>query len=551
MGERFGPIELVRGHEHRGALLHGPADEVIELVARLVVEAGVGFVQQPQLGPAGEKASERGTAPLPGRQAPDRDVPQPAVQADEGHGRGDVGGVGAARAAPEAHVVGHGQVVEQARGVAQQPDVAPDWAGVPSQIVAEDDRLAAHDRNEARAGAEHRGLAGAVWTAEQDDLAPGHVEVDTGQRGEASEERDGGTKVDDWLHDDSARLVTGRRGLQGDPRPADRPAFQALGVGLYPRTMRLARVLGAIGRVCITVGVLILLFVAYQLWGTGIREAQAQRKLENEFEQRLGDASVPAPDESAQGPPTSTTTAPGPPPPSVAEGDAVAHLRIPDIGVDKIVVEGVTLDDLKRGPGHYPDTPLPGQPGNAAIAGHRTTYGAPFNRIDELEPGDEILVTTVQGAFRYEVSDQLIVSPDEVGVLDDFGDNRVTLTACHPKYSARQRIIVVATLVDEPAPASEPPPGAETAAIPGDDESSGSNGDELTAGTIDGGLSGKRAAAWPAIALGVACGFIWTAAWLLGTLWRKWHAYLLCLPLFLMMLFFFFESFSRLLPANF
>jgi sortase A len=316
--------------------------------------------------------------------------------------------------------------------------------------------------------------------------------------------------------------------------------------------MRLARVLGAIGRTCVALGVLILLFVAYQLWGTGIREAQAQRKLENEFEQRMGDAGVAAPDESAQGSgPTPTTTAPGPPPAPAAEGDAVARLRIPDIGVDKIVVEGVTLEDLKRGPGHYPDTPLPGQPGNAAIAGHRTTYGAPFNRINELERGDEIVITTVQGAFRYQVSEQLIVSPSDVGVLDDFGDNRLTLTACHPKYSARERIIVVATLVDEAAPAPEAPPGAETGAIPGDGESNGGNDGELSATTIDGGLSGKRAAVWPAIALGVACGFVWTAAWLLGKVWRTWPAYLLCLPLFLMMLFFFFENFSRLLPANF
>jgi sortase A len=334
--------------------------------------------------------------------------------------------------------------------------------------------------------------------------------------------------------------------------------------------MRLARVLGAIGRTCITVGVLILLFVTYQLWGTGIREAQAQRKLEDEFEQRLGDAGVAVapPDESAQGPnPTPSTTTPGPPPPPAAEGDAVAHLSIPDIDVDKIVIEGVALDDLKRGPGHYPDTPLPGQPGNAAIAGHRTTYGAPFNRINELDRGDEILVTTVQGAFRYEVSDQLIVSPSEVGVLDDFGDNRLTLTACHPKYSARQRIIVVAALVGEAAPAPAAPAGPDTAAIPGDGGNTGGNGnsggndnagndgastgDELRAGTIDGGLSGERAAIWPAIALGVACGLIWIAAWLLGMLWSKWPAYLLCLPLFLLMLFFFFENFARVLPSNF
>jgi len=318
--------------------------------------------------------------------------------------------------------------------------------------------------------------------------------------------------------------------------------------------MRLARVLGAIGRTLITLGVLILLFVAYQLWGTGIREAQAQRGLENEFEESLGEAGVVVPDESAQGsgetPPTTTT--PGPPPPPPAEGDATARISIPDIGVDKIVVEGVTLDDLKRGPGHYPETPLPGQPGNAAIAGHRTTYGAPFGRINELEAGDEILVTTLQGAFRYEVSEQLIVEPDQVEVLDDFGDDRLTLTACHPKYSARQRIIVVATLVGEAAPAREPPPGAATGEIPGDGgEGNDGAGGELTAGNIDGGLSGERAPAWPAIALGFACACIWLAAWLLGKLWRTWPSYLLCLPLFLLMLFFFFENFSRLLPANF
>ena len=309
--------------------------------------------------------------------------------------------------------------------------------------------------------------------------------------------------------------------------------------------MRLARVLGAIGRVCITAGVLILLFVVYQLWGTGLREAQAQNSLENEFEERVGSVDeepAPAPDDPVEAP---APTAPPPPPP--AEGDAVAQLRIPAIGVDKIVVEGVEVGDLKRGPGHYPDSPMPGQPGNAAIAGHRTTYGAPFNRIDELEQGDEILVTTAQGAFRYEVEQQLIVNPDEVEVLDDFGDNRLTLTACHPKYSARQRIIVVASLSGEAAAAPATTPGDGD---PGNDSGIGDE-DEDNGQTIDAGLGGERASAWPAIMLGVACALIWVAAWLLGKLWRTWPAYLIGLPIFLVVLFFFFENFSRLLPANY
>ncbi|MDP1454848.1 class E sortase, partial [Peribacillus frigoritolerans] len=99
--------------------------------------------------------------------------------------------------------------------------------------------------------------------------------------------------------------------------------------------------------------------------------------------------------------------------------------------------------------------------GNSAIAGHRTTYGAPFNRIDELVPGDEIAITTPQGEFTYVVipapgeTDQAwwIVDPSQVEVLADAGDNRLTLTACHPKYSAKQRIIVAATLKTEPAQA--------------------------------------------------------------------------------------------------
>lgn len=303
--------------------------------------------------------------------------------------------------------------------------------------------------------------------------------------------------------------------------------------------MSLARVLGAIGRVCIAAGVLILLFVAYQLWGTGLREAQAQRALEDEFEERL-ETVLDWAGTGGSGD-TTTTTAP-PPPPEVAEGDAVARIRIPDIGVDKIVVEGVSLEDLKRGPGHFPSSPLPGQPGNAAIAGHRTTYGAPFHRLDELDHGDEIEVTTLQGTFRYEVREQLIVAPDQVEVLDDFGDDRLTLVACHPKYSARQRIVVVAALVGDAAPAPEVPPASGAGETR--DRSPGLD-------ALDAGLSGESASALPAVLLGVACALIWLAAWLLGRLWRRWPAYLLGLPVFLVVLFMFFENFSRLLPANF
>jgi sortase A len=315
--------------------------------------------------------------------------------------------------------------------------------------------------------------------------------------------------------------------------------------------MRLARVLGAIGRTCITAGVLILLFVVYQLWGTGIREAQAQNRLEDDFAEVLADVEPTTTSTTSTTSATTTTIAEGTeeePPETVPalepvpEGDPTARIRIPKIGVDKIVVEGVSLRDLKKGPGHYPESPLPGQEGNAAIAGHRTTYGAPFNRIDELVAGDEIFVETVQGEFRYVMSEQLIVSPEQVDVLDDKGDNRLTLTACPPKYSARERIVVVAQLA----------PGVEALARPPlVDDGDGDDDVAAEAPPALDDIDGEGAPALPAILLGVLCAVIWLLAWLVGRAWRKWPAYALGLPFFLVALFFFFEEFSRLLPSNF
>jgi sortase A len=132
----------------------------------------------------------------------------------------------------------------------------------------------------------------------------------------------------------------------------------------------------------------------------------------------------------------------------VVEGDPVARIELPRIGVDKIVVAGVDKNDLKKGPGHYPETPLPGQLGNSAIAGHRTTFGQPFFDIDKLETGDEIIVTTLAGRYVYRVTGQEIVSPSEYQVIatTDPTVATLTLTSCHPKYTARERIIVFAEL---------------------------------------------------------------------------------------------------------
>lgn len=298
------------------------------------------------------------------------------------------------------------------------------------------------------------------------------------------------------------------------------------------------RVIGGVGRTLIAAGLLILLFVAYQLWGTGLAEARSQSKLTKQFRQVLAQP-LPAPAVPVPGAPDARPT-----PPAAPEGEAVAIIKIPKIGVEKAVVEGVGLSDLKKGPGHYPTTPMPGEPGNSAIAGHRTTYGAPFYSLDELEVGDPILVTTRQGRFRYEVSESKVVSPKETSVLEATDDNRLTLTTCNPRFSAAQRLIVVALLkgeaIDPPAPVptpvpSEPQEPAEPTSFE-DDEA---------------GLSGRNAANGPALLWGFFVALAALLIWLAGRAWRKWPAYLLGAPVFFVVLFVFFENFSRLLPSNF
>jgi LPXTG-site transpeptidase (sortase) family protein len=138
------------------------------------------------------------------------------------------------------------------------------------------------------------------------------------------------------------------------------------------------------------------------------------------------------------------------------EGDPLTRLEIPKLGVDVIVVQGTSLSALRAGAGHYPSTPLPGQRGNVAIAGHRTTYGRPFNRIDELRPGDEIILTTPAGRYVYKVSrPPWVTDPYDWTVAGPSSDYLLTLTSCHPKGSAAHRIIVRAKLASSgPAPKS-------------------------------------------------------------------------------------------------
>ena len=294
------------------------------------------------------------------------------------------------------------------------------------------------------------------------------------------------------------------------------------------------RIIRGTGKALISAGVLILLFVGYQLWGTGLAHQRDQKSLRADFASQLA-APTATPPQATSTPTPSTTAVPT----EIAEGTAAAVIDIPKIGLDEVVVEGVGVEELKKGVGHYPDTRMPGEKGNAALAGHRTTYGAPFNRIDDLVQGDAMVVTTRAGTFRYEVMEKRIVSPEEVSVLDDTDDSRLTLTTCHPKYSAAQRLIVVGRLVGSPLEVVEPaePAPSRTPQLVADEEPAG--------------LSGAAAAKRPAIAWGIVAASVWLGAWAIGQ-WsgRRWAAYFLSAPLFLVVLYMFFENFARLLPAN-
>jgi len=128
-------------------------------------------------------------------------------------------------------------------------------------------------------------------------------------------------------------------------------------------------------------------------------------------------------------------------------GDPIGRLRIPRIGIDLVTVDGTAAGPLRKGPGHYPGTAWPGLRGTVAIAGHRTTYLAPFRNLDKLRRGDLIVLAMPYGHFTYRVDRTRIVAPTAVEVVRDVDHEQVVLTACHPLYSAKQRIVVLARLV--------------------------------------------------------------------------------------------------------
>jgi len=206
----------------------------------------------------------------------------------------------------------------------------------------------------------------------------------------------------------------------------------------------------AVGRVVLVSGILVLLFIPFLLWGTGLMTARSQAALRAQFEvdqHRSGSLStkhLTTPKPSTVAPPPLQVA------PLIADpavGSPVGTITIPKIALSMVVVEGTDEPQLQAGPGHYPSTPLPGQAGNSAIAGHRTTYLAPFYNLDALVPGDTIVVTTVQGTFLYQMTNNQVVDPSDVSVVAPTSTPQLTLTTCNPRYSASQRLVVHAALV--------------------------------------------------------------------------------------------------------
>lgn len=187
----------------------------------------------------------------------------------------------------------------------------------------------------------------------------------------------------------------------------------------------------------ITVGLVLVLFIAYELWGTGEYTRNAQRDLDRDLQRTWS-----APADHLK----------------LTDGKGFAVLRVPRFGAKYrfVILEGTSEPILRRGPGHYKGTALPGRRGNFVVSGHRTTYEAPFNRAEELRRGDDIIVDTRHREYVYKVTEKRVVSPTDIGVTYPVPFHRnarpkhalITLTTCHPMYSASHRLIIFGKLAE-------------------------------------------------------------------------------------------------------
>jgi len=328
--------------------------------------------------------------------------------------------------------------------------------------------------------------------------------------------------------------------------------------GLVPR----------IGRRLLVLGSLLLAFTAYQLWGTAIYEHQAQDHLRSQLEARLDGGTkhptaVDSSNTNSSGGDSPALSGPAPSPAEEAAAasapalnSALGFLTIPRIGMtDAAVIEGVGESQLQQGPGHYPGTALPGQEGNVGIAGHRTTYGAPFYELDQLQPGDPIYLQVQQGVFEYTVTKAMVVSPSDTGVLAPQALPMLTLTTCNPRYSSSTRLVVVALLegahnlpgatMSSASPTTTTQPAPTRLAAGATPSLAAAGADDAPTG------GGVVAAAWWGAVLALA----WLVVRFLGRRPRprpvRLGAFVLGAPCVALVLFAFFEHVSVTLPASF
>jgi sortase A len=296
--------------------------------------------------------------------------------------------------------------------------------------------------------------------------------------------------------------------------------------------MSFRRVLNLLGKILVTLGVLLLLFTAFQLWGTNILQSRSQDALRSTFDKEVRHVPAAPAAVATHGPPAVAPAASAP-----AEGQPVGIIQIPSIGLNQVVVEGVGTPDLRQGPGHYPGTPLPGQRGNVAIAGHRTTYGHPFYNLDAVPQNGRVVLLTRQGVFVYRTQSITPVSPTDTSVLDPSAQALLTLTTCNPRFSASQRLILRARLT------------ASLLYGPGNVKQAAPSPSDRAPSTFEDGGSSD----WlPAVLWGLLVAVLAAGALLLARrTGRRLLVYGVAVPVLLIVLFFFFAALSPLLPASF
>jgi sortase A len=297
-----------------------------------------------------------------------------------------------------------------------------------------------------------------------------------------------------------------------EPRPedtttVDRPAADAA----PPAGARRSLPIGTVVRRGIQVfAVVAIAFVCFALWLSGLAHARSQIGLQRRLRSELSQNSAPVGG-------------------AIPTGAPIAMLQIPRIGVTEAVVQGSRSGQLRTGPGHVLGTPLPGQPGNAVVAGRRTLYGGPFGRLGSLRPGDLIHATTGEGNVTYRVTNVTHLGGTDGSFVQNHGDNRLTLFTSDSRWTATGRLVVTAKLVGNPYPPTNTQQALDPEGL---------------------GLTGQRDAAsymlvWLELlaAAGLLCAYA-------ASRWSTTRVWLVFAPLLAMMLWLFFESFVRLLPAT-